>query len=140
MDPLVVPVRVAGDAEACAFLSREYANSAGLPARAQWEVSIAASELATNVLKFAASGTMTLTFDEDVLTLEVIDEGRGIEKLDDAITDGWSNGRTLGPDCPRGQGLGVGLGTVHRMMDHVKIDTRPSRGTRIVAVKKRQPR
>jgi len=135
----VIRIAVAGDEAACALAAREYAKKASLSPRAQWEVSIAASELATNVLKFAGTGTLALSFDGEELTLDVHDEGRGIDHVTAAVVDGWSEGAALTPDRPRhpGQGLGVGLGTVHRMMDRVAIETAPGRGTRVVAHKRR---
>ncbi|MDF2691685.1 MAG: hypothetical protein K0S65_68 [Labilithrix sp.] len=137
LEPRVVPIRVRGDDATCALEARSYAQRAALLPREQWEVSIAASELATNVLKFAGSGTMTLSFDGEELVLDVIDRGRGIEAVASAVVDGWSEGGPLGPDSPRHdrQGLGVGLGSVHRMMTHVAIETTPGQGTRIVARK-----
>lgn len=139
LSPRIVRIQMTGDAQSCAVAAREYARHASMDLRAQWEVSIAASELATNVLKFAAAGTMTLTFDAETLVIEVVDDGHGIQEVAAAISDGWSEGRVIGPDTPRvvGHGLGVGLGTVHRMMDHVEIETSPEKGTRIVARKRR---
>jgi serine/threonine-protein kinase RsbT len=111
----------------------------GLAPRAQWEASIVASELATNVLKYGGHGTLTLRHVQtprEALVLEVADEGDGIADIGSALIDGYSGGTQLLPDRRRnGQGLGVGLGTVHRLSDEVTIDSAPGRGTRVVVWK-----
>jgi len=56
-----------------------------------------------------------------------VDRGHGIANVSLAIADGFS-GR---PEA----GLGVGLGSVHRLMDHVDIQSDMRTGTRIVASK-----
>lgn len=135
-----IPIRIRGDAECAASAARDFAQSAGFSAREQWEISIAVSELATNVLKFAGEGVVRLRRVEaprSAMVVEAQDHGRGIGDLPTALADGFSEGEKLGPDRPRreGQGLGVGLGSVHRMMSHVEIASEPGRGTRIVAMK-----
>jgi serine/threonine-protein kinase RsbT len=70
------------------------------------------------------------------VVIEVVDQGHGIGDVGAAITDGWSEGGRLTPErVAAARGLGVGLGSVHRMMDQVEIETDPGRGTRIVARK-----
>ncbi len=136
-----VAIRAAGDAECCAVEARAFAGHLGFPVKRQWEVGIAVSELATNVLKFAPEGTLTMTHARDArerMVVEVVDRGNGITDVGMAAADGFSEGAFLSPDRPRraGQGLGVGLGCVHRMMDHVTVETSGA-GTRVVAWKYR---
>jgi len=126
----VVPIRIRGDAECAAHEARAFAKRAGLGARAEWEVSIAASELATNMLKFAGEGEVRLRHvrvPREAIVVEAVDRGHGIANVSLAIADGFS-GR---PEA----GLGVGLGSVHRLMDHVDIQSDMRTGTRIVASK-----
>jgi serine/threonine-protein kinase RsbT len=132
-------IRVPGDAEFVAVSTRTFAERAGFGTKAQWQLGIAVSELATNVLKFGKEGRLSLTLagsPREHIVVEVTDRGAGIADVRLASTDGFSEGAPLGGDRPRGpgQGLGVGLGTVRRMMDDVEIETGPS-GTRIVARK-----
>jgi serine/threonine-protein kinase RsbT len=137
-------LRMAGDAEYAAVAARDFADRSGFGMKAQWQLGIAVSELATNVLKFGGEGSLTMTLARDprdpreCIVVEVADRGSGIGDVARAATDGFSEGALLGGDRPRapGQGLGVGLGSVHRMMDDVAIDTGPT-GTRIVARKYR---
>jgi anti-sigma regulatory factor (Ser/Thr protein kinase) len=123
-DRLAMSIRLPGDAECCAVGARAFAGRLGFDVRRQWEVSIAVSELATNVLRHADEGTLTLTRAGDPperVVVEIVDRAR----------------EGQGPS--RGPGLGVGLECVHRMMDHVAIEaieTSP-RGRRVVAWKYR---
>ena len=135
----VIPVRERSDAECAALAARTFSREAGLGVRAQWEVGIAASELATNMIKFAGGGEIRLRREpapRPAVVVEAVDRGAGIADLDAALADGFSEGASLSPDRPRreGQGLGLGLGSVHRMMDRVEIAT-DHRGTRILARK-----
>ena len=121
-DRLAMPIRLPGDAECCAVGARVFAGRLGMSVRRQWEVSIAVSELATNVLRHADEGTLTLSSPVDPpgrVVVEIVDRAR----------------EASGPRGP-GPGLGVGLECVHRMMDHVAIETGP-RGRRVVAWKYR---
>jgi len=134
-----IPVRERSDADCVALAARTFSREAGLGVRAQWEVGIAASELATNMIKFAGSGEIRLRREPTpraAVVVEAVDRGAGIADLDAALADGFSEGASLSPDRPRreGQGLGVGLGSVHRMMDRVEFETDHG-GTRVVARK-----
>ncbi len=137
--PSPIPIRVAGDAECAATAIRAFAARLGLPTRAQWEISIAVSELASNVLKFAGAGSLQMRHEREpraALVVEVSDGGAGIGDVGAAVVDGWSEGGALTPDrLAVARGLGVGLGSVHRMMDAVQIVSEPGCGTRVVATK-----
>jgi serine/threonine-protein kinase RsbT len=135
-EALAVPIRIRGDAECVSNETRAFAGRLNMPLRAQWEVAIAASELATNVLKFASKGLALIrheTAPMEALVVEISDDGSGIPDVSAALVDGFSDNALLGSDSSRvpGKGLGVGLGTVHRLSDLVKIETEANRGTRI---------
>lgn len=136
-----IPVRIPGDPEAVAVAARRIAQGHGFSVRAQWEVSIAASELATNILKHGESGEVRLAVQEGPVTRFVVDArdwGPGLGDPAAAQRDGYSRGADRSPDeLTAGQGLGVGLGSVQRMMDEVTVTSPPGRGTRIVATKRR---
>jgi phosphoserine phosphatase RsbX len=129
-DRLAMPIRLPGDAECCAVGARAFAGRLGFTVRRQWEVSIAVSELATNVLRHAEEGTLTISRAADPrerVVVETVDRARPVP----CEPRGSSGG-----DARGGQGLGVGLACVHRMMDYVAIETSP-RGRRVVAWKYR---
>ncbi len=119
-----IPVRMPGDPECVAHEARELARRAGFDPRAGWEVSIAASELATNVLKYSGSGEVRLllrTTPEQAIVVEAVDRG--------------APPRASGVLQP---GLGEGLKAVRRLMDSVEIDVREGKGMRVVARKLRK--
>ena len=72
------------------------------------------------------------------LEITVEDRGPGIEDVDSALLDGFSEGRMLTEEelmtRPR-RGLGTGLGAVQRMMDSLRFENRESGGLRVVACK-----
>jgi anti-sigma regulatory factor (Ser/Thr protein kinase)/serine/threonine protein phosphatase PrpC len=90
------------------------------------EMAIAVSELATNLVKHAHGGRLTLTQlaagARAGLQVESFDGGPGIADIERAMADGYS---TIG-------GLGYGLGTVNRLMDTLHITSEPGKVTRIV--------
>ena len=81
------------------------------------DIVLAVHELASNIVKHADRGTITLTpricDDRYGIEINATDSGPGIVDVEQAIVDGYS---TAG-------GLGGGLGTVHRLMDEVVIDS-----------------
>ncbi|MBK9266804.1 MAG: ATP-binding protein [Polyangiaceae bacterium] len=124
----------------CAAEGKRYAAAIGFDPTAQGEVAICIAELASNVAKFAGRGTITLSMVDDGrigLRIVVEDAGPGVTDPATVMQDGFSEGRRLDPGTPRrtGQGLGVGLGAVSRMMNHVEIVNVPQHGLRVVATK-----
>lgn len=103
--------------------AEEIARKAGLPHPGEVELGLVASELATNILRHAGRGWMTLRMQGSRIEVEASDDGPGIPDVDLAFMDGYT---TLG-------GFGYGLGTVNRLMDHVEISSRPGRGTSVTA-------
>ena len=124
----------------CAAEGRRYAATIGFDAKAQGEVAICIAELVSNVAKFAGRGTLTLSAVHEPrvgIRIVVEDAGPGVEDPATVFEDGFSEGRRLDPGTPRrsGQGLGVGLGAVARMMSHVEMVNAPNRGLKVVAIK-----
>ncbi|USZ72470.1 ATP-binding protein [Natronosalvus halobius] len=100
------------------------------------EVVLVIHELASNIVKHAGEGTITLVpkSSDDYRGIEIHaeDSGPGIGDVDRAIVDGYS---TVGS-------LGSGLGAVDRLMDEFEVVPRPDShaGTHIVAKRDFQPR
>lgn len=127
------------DAIALRVASRRFAASHGFLPNSQWAIAISASELATNVLKYGAGGTLRLRWlaERTTLEMEAVDRGPGFEDIDAAMRDHITEGRDLrtGDVSMIGRrGLGTGLGAVDRLMDRVTIQNLPERGSRVVAV------
>ncbi|MEZ4453854.1 MAG: ATP-binding protein [Nannocystaceae bacterium] len=116
--------------------ARKFAAAAGLSTRAQWELAIAVSEAATNMIKYAGGGVIVLRqldAPRAGVEFEARDEGAGIASLERAIQDHVSDDvhRSERADPRSARGLGLGLGAIHRLMDEVVIDAGPGRGTSI---------
>lgn len=139
--PLVCRLAGLGDAIACTHAATEYAEAHGFPNRATWELSIAFSELATNIARHGGGGQITMEFVTSPhagIVITATDAGPGIGDLEAAFTDGMSEGRMLSEDVPpalRG-GLGSGLGAVQRLTDDVSVESAPGAGTTIRAFKR----
>lgn len=89
-----------------------------------------ASELGTNILKYAGSGTIQIKRfnlpDFSDIEIKAIDEGPGIQNVDLAMVESFSSGGTLG----------LGLPGVKRIANKFSIDSDPGRGTTVMAVKR----
>lgn len=106
------------------------------------EISIAVSELCTNIVKYACPGTVCLRVLPGSPTMFVViaeDCGKGIRNIENAMTEHYTSD---GPTVPREgyvrplrEGLGCGLSAVKRLMDSVSVHSEPRQGTRITATK-----
>ena len=85
------------------------------------------SELGTNVIKYAGSGTVRLRMDKDYnqlkVTLVAEDRGPGISDIDTVMKDHFSTGGTLG----------MGLPGLKRMSETLSIHRRVGGGIRVTA-------
>ena len=110
-------------------LVRSVAVAARLSLVDQTKLVTAASELARNTLTHGVGGRVeveTVTGGRRTgVRVLFVDEGPGIANLDLALTDGYSTGT----------GLGLGLSGARRLVDEFEIETKPGRGTRVMAVK-----
>jgi serine/threonine-protein kinase RsbT len=123
-----VAVASRDDVPAVARATRDCARVAGFGIEDAECVILAATELATNLAKYAAGGNIHISLMDDgartVLQLESSDTGPGIPDTEQAMQDGFSTGG----------GLGAGLPGIRRLMDQFEITT-SSDGTRVVARK-----
>ena len=139
-EPQILKITRESDSIYISSEAARYAERAGFRGRHLWEIAIAVSELVTNVLKYAGTGRVILCrIDQPRRGVELIveDEGPGIQDIESALIDGFSEGRMLGVEGfkrpPRG--LGAGLGAVKRLMDEIRIENLTPRGTRVVIQK-----
>jgi serine/threonine-protein kinase RsbT len=136
-----VTITVRRDADiACVQSSaRSFAARCGLCVRGQWEFAIAASEAATNMLKYANDGELSLMTHPQGVMFEARDRGDGIPNIASAMRDGISEGRVAAEEISKGtrRGLGLGLGTIQRLMHDVQILPRLGGGTLLRALRRR---
>jgi anti-sigma regulatory factor (Ser/Thr protein kinase) len=111
-DVLVACHAAEGLAEAAGFTSIESA-----------EIGLVVRELASNIIKYAGSGTLTVAALDNGLEVVAEDAGPGIPDVQRAVADGYSTVNSLG----------YGLGTVNRLMDDMIIRSTKGEGTTIQA-------
>lgn len=118
------------DNEHAIIQTRELAAGAGFSQTDQTMISTAASELSTNILRYAGKGELLLKVihDQDRTGIEIlaVDNGPGIENLERAMEDHYTTTRGS---------LGLGLSSVRRIMDDFQIESSPGKGTRVTAHK-----
>ncbi|MBK5941544.1 anti-sigma regulatory factor [Halochromatium roseum] len=129
-------IQTEADVMAVARGARQLAEHLGFSQVRAYHLATATSELATNLAVYAGGGMVQLHVIEDPakanrigVELRVEDQGPGIPDLALAMTEGFSTGARLG----------CGLPGASRLMDEFSIDTSAHQGTRIRAVKWRQP-
>ncbi len=130
-ETLTVKVSSRSDEGQARRAAREIANVLGFDEKTIEEIVIVASELASNITRHTAGGTLLFAKvtqqGRDGIQIESRDSGPGIREVNEALADGFS---TVG-------GLGYGLGTVNRLMDEFEIDSKrkPQAGTHIICKK-----
>lgn len=117
------------DVARATYVTRQFAEDMGFNTVNQSMIATAVSELASNIVKYAGRGYITIAKlrYRDQLGIEVVaeDRGPGISDRVKALTDNISTGNTLG----------LGLPGVRRMMDEFLIDSAEGMGTKIVVRK-----
>ncbi|MGA0599252.1 anti-sigma regulatory factor [Caulobacter sp. KR2-114] len=113
-------------------LGRELATKAGFTGSDLTLIATAISEVARNIVAYAAHGEILLDLAErnGVSGLQVIaqDHGPGIADIDQAMRDGFSTGKSLG----------LGLPGARRLMDEFEIESEVGKGTTVVMRKWRR--
>lgn len=108
---------------------KEYAVKIGMSLLNQTKLITAASELARNMLKYAAGGRVTIEVvssgRENGIRLTFEDEGPGIADINLAMKDGYSTGKSLG----------LGLPGTKRLVNEFEIQSEVGKGTIIKIVK-----
>jgi serine/threonine-protein kinase RsbT len=112
---------------------RAFARRVRCASRDEWNL---ASEAATNVIKFATTGRLTLRLDVDpapAVVLVVEDDGPGIPNVTLAMMDHFSEGVDLRSLEHRVEhrGLGTGLGAIRRLLTTLVIENRVEGGARL---------
>jgi anti-sigma regulatory factor (Ser/Thr protein kinase) len=122
----LVRVAEASQPSEARMVARDLAHAAGLDETDQYRAGIVATELATNLVKYATRGEILVRrIDGDGpggVELLAIDRGPGLPDIDIALRDGHSTGGSQG----------TGLGAVRRLSDEFDIHSSP-RGTIVLA-------
>jgi anti-sigma regulatory factor (Ser/Thr protein kinase) len=129
--PKIIEVRHEGSVGEARRTARSLADIMGFSPQACEEIALSVTELATNLVKHAHGGVLTLLPTSDPsgrvgLEIQSRDEGPGIADVEQAIGDRFSTSGTRGN----------GLGAVNRLMDELEINSKPGRGTRILCRKR----
>ena len=110
-------------------LVRFHSKEAGLGIVDQTRITTAASELFRNMFQYAEGGEVSIHIglfeDKRAFIITCIDEGPGIENLDQAMSDGYTSGK----------GMGYGLPGAKRLVDNFYITSNPGEGTTIRIMK-----
>jgi serine/threonine-protein kinase RsbT len=118
---------------------RSFSAGLGFTRIAQGELIIAASELASNILKYAGRGEVVLRRVVDPagrigIEIAAHDHGPPIVDFEAALRDGWSEGGPIDPALLlRRRGIGAGLGAVARFSDRLYYQPSEGSGKSIVA-------
>ncbi|HLJ49889.1 MAG TPA: ATP-binding protein [Bryobacteraceae bacterium] len=132
--PIEITVECSADVRKASVSAKSSAGAIGFPADHCEEVGLVVTELGANLLRHASSGKITVSAtgkdDRKGIRIESEDSGPGILDVEQAMTDGYS---TIG-------GLGLGLGTVNRLMDELDIYPGPRGGTHIICQRYLRPK
>jgi len=90
---------------------------------------ISAYEAEMNVVVHARSGDMRFVLDADRLTVEISDEGPGIQDIEQAMIEGYSTAPSEAREL--GFGAGMGLPNIKNNSDKLDIRSTVGSGTRI---------
>jgi|GEM_PF-1418245 len=111
----------------------------GFPKAFRWQLAIAISETATNIIKYGEQGEIRISYLQDPIGVEfeAVDQGAGFQDLPLAMKDGISQGQSIQEVLfiQERNGMGFGLGAIQRMVDHLTIQNRPGGGTYLMAQK-----
>lgn len=111
------------------YTVRRLTAQMGFDENQQFLIATAASEMSTNIIRYAGKGRITLRTvqkgSREGIEIVAQDEGPGIENIEEAMKEHFS----------KGKGLGLGLSSVKSIMDEFDIQSKSGNGTRIVTRK-----
>ncbi|MFO7985198.1 MAG: ATP-binding protein [Desulfatiglandaceae bacterium] len=108
---------------------QELLKSVGFPPDLIRRVSICAYESEMNVVMHGGDGTCQLTVCPKHITLEMADDGPGIEDIELALQEGYS---TATPEYQEmGFGAGMGLPNIQKNADELEVESEKGKGARL---------
>ncbi|AZN36450.1 anti-sigma regulatory factor [Iodobacter ciconiae] len=117
--------KICNDADVAMLVAYTFslAKQCGYSPVAVTEITTGASELATNIVKYAGEGMMSFSWvvakGREGLEVKAEDRGPGIKSLDLAMSEHYSTKGTLG----------LGLPGTRRLADEFEISSEPEMGT-----------
>ena len=109
--------------------ARQLAEAEGFSLMEKTRLATAVSELARNIYRYATSGQVHIDTINDGgksgIICRFIDQGPGIENIQQVMEDGFSTGKSLG----------FGLPGAKRLVDHFSITSEYGKGTNIELIK-----
>ena len=124
--PIRVPVRNTFEITWAVMEARKVAENIGFPDQVQHMIATAVSELANNIIKYADKGEIVIKElnqkNRTGIEITARDRGPGIADIEKAMADHFSSSGTLG----------LGLPGLKRMMDDIKIQSKPGKGTTVL--------
>lgn len=124
-----ISIRHMSDIKYAADHAKYASEQLGFKKTACISISVAVSELANNILKYAKKGNIIIEPIKNSKTngVKVIaeDYGPGISNISEALKDGFSTKGTLG----------LGLSGVNRLMDEFDFDEKRKKGVKITVKK-----
>lgn len=104
------------------YATKKLAAQLGFAESEQFLIATAVSELATNIIRYANWGRISLKIIQEAnrtgIEVTAEDHGPGIVNIDEAMQEHFSSG----------SGLGLGLPSVRRIMDEFAIESKPGQG------------
>ncbi len=120
---MVTPVHDPSQVAVARRAAAAAAANAGLGEAAAARAALAATELATNLVRHGGGGQVLVEAGADGLSIVALDRGRGMTDVQSCLRDGYSTAGTPGN----------GLGAVIRQADEFDIFSFPGQGTAVLA-------
>ena len=128
-NPIWILVKSESDLTRSIVEAKRVADAIGFDHNASQMIATAVSELARNILKYAAKGEVIIASTQNGyrvgIEITAQDRGPGIADVAQAMVEHFSSSGTLG----------LGLPGVKRMMDEFEINSVPEKGTRVTIKK-----
>jgi len=110
---------------------RSVLRQRGIDPEARRRAAIVAYEAETNIIIHSIGGELRAVIEPERVTIDAVDQGPGIEKLELAMQEGWS---TAGPLARQlGFGAGMGLPNMKKCADRFEIRSELGIGTHLHA-------
>jgi anti-sigma regulatory factor (Ser/Thr protein kinase) len=127
------------DAAVARALVLRFAKARGLEHLRAAELALVASEMVSNVVKYAGTGELILDANATSVIVATHDRGPGPPSEAELFADGVSRGAPRLPEQSIATGLGTGGGAIRRLCDRVELLARPGGGTILRCYKFKSP-